>query len=132
MTINGRFYFELTSNGNLLGEYSNNHLNSGIEVEAAKRVAEGREEFANLKGSEFHGEFLSIWTQGKSGSPPCYLEISRDKNRLQIFSLVWSKKKGGKLYHGEGMLAGHLLIGNYMGGSGPTNNDGISEEPVSE
>lgn len=103
----GRFYFKLTVNGNLLGEYSNNHKDCIRScVEAANRTSEwpvGSEK----PGEKFVGEYISTWLEGKK-CDKVNLTITRREGSESMFLVRWSEK-----FEGQGMLCDDILIGDY-------------------
>jgi len=97
--IIGRFYFKQTTNGNLIGEFSNNH-STGISTESC--------ELRERKG-DYLGDYESTWQE--NGKPIlAQLTISPKPNGL--FILEW--RKGPMcIFKGEGMLCDDILIGDY-------------------
>ncbi|MEI8204950.1 MAG: hypothetical protein WCH34_18155 [Bacteroidota bacterium] len=105
--LKGRFYFKRTSNGNLLGEFSNNQ--SGICTESADRVSV--EEAENT--ITFIGDYYASWQENKKVSLFANLNISYKKGfSNQIYTLMW-KRDNVIIFEGEGMLCDDILIGNY-------------------
>jgi hypothetical protein len=92
--VTGRFYFKQTSNGNLIGEFSN-HQSPDIYTESA---------------DGYIGKYYSTWREVRT---PRFadLEISKTGSTKK-FSLIWNVT-GGEKYTGEGMLCGDILIGDY-------------------
>jgi len=119
---NGRFYFKLTTNGNLLGEYSNDDCRCSY-TEAANRILPSDEALPLLSGSNFPGHFVSTWYEVRDkGSVTADLVIKPKQSCLGIFTLVWKEIKNGatpngKLFEGEAMLCDETLIGNYWAAS---------------
>ena len=104
----GRFYFKLSENGNLLGEYSNEG-STECDVEAAKRIPAVTSEATPV--NLFEGEYTSTWTEGKE-VVSATLKITRRSNAVGIFSVIWCK--GGRdLFTGGAMMVDRILIGNY-------------------
>ena len=106
----GRFYFKLTTSGNLLGEYSN-QLMARNEPECSSRV--------HGELSSFCGEFISTW-QEDEGPASARLVIgtkAANPNKCGIYSLKWFEhpKEGADQlsFEGEAMLSDGMLIGNY-------------------
>jgi len=97
--IRGRFYFKKTTNGNLIGEWSN--------YEDAHIYTEGAD--AKLPGNEnYDGYYFSTWQE--NGVPQfAELEIKRDGSK---FSMVWRENETNK-FVGEAMLCDNVLIGDY-------------------
>jgi len=98
--IAGRFYFKRTSNGNLVGEWSNN--------------AESRafSESADLKESvdgQYLGVFDSTWLENQTPIL-ARLTITRKQKSTSLFTLQW---RGQSNFDGEGMLCDDILIGDY-------------------
>jgi hypothetical protein len=102
MKIIGRFYFKQTSNGNLIGEFSNN--GSEPSTESCDLISSAN--------SNYLGEYDSSWQEdGK----PFYakLKIWKKEGKMRIFSLEW-KRNDKPIFTGEGMLCNDVLIGNYQ------------------
>ena len=109
-SVTGRFYFTRTSNGNLLGEYSNNQTKR-CWTEGANRNPE-----ATADGSDpFVGEYDTTWYEEDSKeSVYARLEIKLKHPSARIYSLTWTEPKSGKvMFEGEAMLCDSLLIGDY-------------------
>jgi hypothetical protein len=101
-TITGRFYFKQTSNGNLIGEFSNDH-STGISTESA--------DLKSANENLYLGKYDSTWQD--NGKPGCFadLEITHKPNtNNKIFTLKW---RGKSNFDGEGMLCDNILIGDY-------------------
>ena len=107
----GRFYFKLTVNSNLLGEYSSSTSKYSC-TEAATRIYSGNN--ANEEAG-FIGNYNSIWVEeddDKSEYIMAKLEISAKQDCTNIFSLKW-KVSGEDMFEGEAMLCDDILIGDY-------------------
>ena len=100
----GRFYFKQTSNGNLIGEFSNN-LSDGIATESADSIG---------KTNNYIGDYNSTWQEnGKRRFSN--LKISQKAGTSNtIFTLEWTDN-GRQIFLGEGMLCDNILIGDYRG-----------------
>lgn len=98
--FNGRFYFKRTSNGNLLGEFSNN-FSSGAATESSDLIGES---------NGFIGEYNSTWCEG---STPCFarLSITAKPGCKGIFRLEWRHSPYD--FDGEAMLCDDMLVGDY-------------------
>lgn len=97
----GRFYFRLTTSGNLLGEFSNN-LSNGNSTESADRVS------GNL--NDFQGTYLSSWQENGT---VLFADLTISiKHAPNIFSLVWARNNKD-IFWGEGFIIGDLLVGDY-------------------
>jgi hypothetical protein len=102
----GRFYFKKTSNGNLIGEFSNNQKNSRISTESSDLV---KSENANRN---YIGTYNSTWQE--NGKPLfADLTISPKIGNNELFTLSWSRN-GKPIFKGEGMLCDDILIGDYQ------------------
>jgi len=97
--VTGSFYFKLTVNGNLIGEFTNNH-SDGITVEAANR---------NDVGNSFIGNYQTSWREGNTYSADLSITFRENSNQLK-FELLW---KGTNIFRGEGFLVDGILIGHY-------------------
>jgi hypothetical protein len=101
-TIIGRFFFKKTSNGNLIGEFSNRQ-SAGIYTESSDLIG---------NDSGYIGKYYSTW-QEEGESLFANLEIlQKPQCNNKIFTLEW--RRGGQLkFEGEGMLCDDILIGDY-------------------
>jgi hypothetical protein len=108
--IIGRFYFRRTSNGNLIGEFSNNKSGVG-------GLPQTSTESCDLRGSDtgdYLGEYYSTWQE--QGKPQfADLKISHKNGTTRLFSLEWTRS-GKPIFKGEGMLCDNVLIGDYQNG----------------
>lgn len=114
----GEFYFKLTSNGNLVGEFVNRDPNCIIATESAVRssmVAEGQE-------PGFEGTYHSTWFE-ENKAEAALLEITPDRDRSnqvrpRRYRLEWwNLNRNHVLFHGYGFVADHLLVGHYGNGA---------------
>lgn len=99
--IRGRFYFKRTSNGNIIGEFSNRQ---GDVVST---------ESADLTGHStgFVGSYNTTWQEvGK----PHYatLTIAPCTRNPALFTVTWFRDRK-MIFDGEGMLCDDILIGDY-------------------
>lgn len=102
--IRGRFYFKLSINGNLAGEYS--HQDSKHSwVETAQRTSPA--------ACGFEGDYRSAWIQENEEVCSAELKITRKAGSTGIFSLVWTPPGETAQFEGEAMLCDQILIGNY-------------------
>lgn len=99
--IFGQFYFKRTSNGNLLGEYSNSNMSS-IDVESANAVK-------IVNG--FEGTYDTMWQVNKSSTCKI-LEIIAHPKIVGGFLLSWGNG-GVKEFEGQGFIVDGMLIGSY-------------------
>jgi len=97
----GSFYFQLTNNGNLLGEYINNGLDSPM-TESADFVG-------SILADNFVGTYRSTWLEN-GNTESVILRIDNKGNN--IFSLVWEDNNRPK-FVGKGFLNNGILIGMY-------------------
>jgi hypothetical protein len=99
--VTGRFYFKQTSNGNLIGEFSNDQ-STGISTESA--------DLLGINNIDFIGTYNSTWRENRTPSF-AVLEITHKPNtNNKIFTLQW---RGVSNFDGEGMLCDDILIGDY-------------------
>lgn len=108
--VRDRFYFKLTSSGNLLGEYSNEGtLRSRPESALRKDTCE-------TEG--FRGEYTSTWYEPEeTRTVAALLKIQHKPSSPDQFTLVWSDLKfSDVLFSGEAMLCDGMLIGDYRSG----------------
>jgi hypothetical protein len=96
--IIGRFYFKRTSNGNLIGEFSNNKRKR-IFTESADLIG---------NGSSFNGNYNSTWYDKK----PIFAKLSIISNGKK-YSLYWNEENKETSFWGEGILYDNILIGDY-------------------
>lgn len=100
----GRFYFKKTSNGNLVGEFSNNKSKS-ISTESADKI----ESF-----DSYIGTYNSTWQEnGTMRFAKLYISQKKDTGNT-IFTLEW-KVDDKLIFVGEGMFCDNILIGDYQG-----------------
>ena len=107
----GRFFYKLTDNGNLVGEFSNN-VDADIVSESADWKCACED---NCPNCLYHGTYLSTWRHD-NGAVIAELKISRKKGidaSDKLFSLEWRKDNKTLIFKGEGMLCDGILIGNY-------------------
>lgn len=102
MKIIGKFYFMLTKNGNLLGEFTNNEMDGRWDIESA-----------NKKGNDnidFVGKFISVWLEDEKAYK-AVLEIEKiDKIN---YALNWKNINDTEIFFGNAKLENEMLIGNY-------------------
>jgi hypothetical protein len=106
--IKGRFYLKRTSNGNLVGEWSN-HSEDGIFTESADLQT-------TQSTKEFVGVYLSTWQE--NGVPIfTHLTINLIGNTKK-YHLEWTDPNlpPGSIpkFRGEGMICDGILIGDYF------------------
>jgi hypothetical protein len=105
MAIYGRFYFKKTTNGNLIGEYSNNGMDCNQTESADLNIqSESKDHFV--------GEYKSTWREGNS---PILMELTikfKPGSNEQIFDLEWKRNKKVE-FRGQGFLCDNILIGDY-------------------
>jgi hypothetical protein len=104
----GRFYFQKTIAGNLLGEFSN----SSSSIQHSKLIIQTESAELVELHYDFTGIYRSSWNEiDKSIKAEIIISYKLNTNN-QIFSLVWLEN-GNKIFWGEGMRCGELLIGDY-------------------
>jgi hypothetical protein len=101
--MTGRFYFRLTTSGNLLGEFSNNGMD-GNDAESANRIG--------VISNSFLGQFDATWYE-ENQAQHLILHIIAKPNTTNIFSLTWSDSRNQIRFWGEGFIVDGLLIGDY-------------------
>ncbi len=99
----GRFYFKLTSNGNLIGEFSNN-FSTGISTESADST--------NILGN-YLGVYNSTWQEDGNAHFANLTISQKNATGNTIFTLEW-RENNNLTFIGEGMLCDNILIGNYQ------------------
>ena len=104
----GRFYFKQTSNGNLIGEYSNYAALSANEPQVATESADFLGDWDDSK-DKFIGAYRSSWAYD-GVAVFATLTITPHKSKNKLFTLEW---RGIENYEGEGMLCDDILIGDY-------------------
>jgi hypothetical protein len=104
----GRFFFQKTDNGNLIGEFSCNP-GTGVSTESSDFILPCEDkECANCK---YHGTYHSSWQE--DGDPLfAELKIFRKRGSANLFSLEWYRDTI-LIFVGEGMLFSGNLIGDY-------------------
>lgn len=114
--INGQFYLNLTRNGNLLGEFSND---SGdfVSTESADLDADSEIHVdENGKTIEYARKWKSTWQEDGKPIFANLTIIPREKKNAgnKIFTLEWINSKGEQMFVGEGMLDNNnTLFGRY-------------------
>jgi hypothetical protein len=102
MAVFGRFYFKKTTNGNLIGEYSNHNM------------MENQTESADL--IEFTGNFVGKYkTTWREDDLPIITDLTiqhKAGSNGRIFDLKW-KRGNEELFIGQGFLCDNILIGDY-------------------
>ncbi|MDR3459419.1 MAG: hypothetical protein P4N60_18475 [Verrucomicrobiae bacterium] len=103
--IKGRFYFKQTTNGNLIGEWSN------YETEPATESSDFQGEFKDVP---FVGTYFTTW-QEKGMAQFYVLEITKVTKPINSkkFDLKWINKKQTLTFTGQAMLCDNILIGDY-------------------
>lgn len=112
--INGQFYLNLTRNGNLLGEFSNNSGDS-VSTESADVDADS-EVYVDENGKtiEYVRKWKSTWQEDGKPIFANLIITPRKDTGNKIFTLVWKNSKGDRMFVGEGMLDNNnTLIGRY-------------------
>jgi hypothetical protein len=102
MKIKGEFYFVLTKNGNLFGEFTNNGMNGRWDIESANKEKN--------KSIDFQGKFISTWLEHKK-SFTAILEV--DKIDEINYTLIWKNLNGTEVFFGNAKLENEKLIGKY-------------------
>jgi hypothetical protein len=92
-----------TSNGNLIGEFSNDHSDK-ISTESCDLTS-------GDNSSNYLGEYDSTWQEERK---PVFanLKISKAERSSRLFHLEW-RRSGALVFEGEGMLCDDILIGDY-------------------
>ena len=101
MKIIGTFYFKKTINGNIIGEYTNNKMES-LSVECAQQIIE--------KSDLFEGIYKSTWIEGEK-SESSSLEITLQSKSK--YELIWKSNSNAVLFRGNGFVVDKMLIGTY-------------------
>jgi len=103
--LRGRFYFKRTTNGNLIGEFSNDK-GDGVATESSdlqhvEKDSDGKDKIFT---------YNSTWQEkGKA-----YFATLKVTSKGQLFTLEWTGKQGAGNFKGEGMLCDEILIGDYQ------------------
>jgi hypothetical protein len=108
----GSFYFKLTSNLNLVGEYANNDKGSTHpQTECANRVSL----LTITSSTPFVGDYITTWHDGtKKSSHLCDLEITCKSGSTSVFTITWRVHKNPSIiFVGEGMICDGILVGFY-------------------
>lgn len=99
----GRFYFRQTDSGNLLGEFSNNHIDYVI-TECANLVTDYKDKFI--------GTYESTWFESKANA--LKLKIDYKTSPIsKVYTLIWTDNNNVIQYSGEGFIVDNILIGDY-------------------
>jgi len=101
----GRFYFKQTSNGNLIGEFSNEDTNRSY-TESADIIDPNK----SIEG-DYVGVYDSTWNEDEA----CHATLEIKQKHKGIYSLTWvcDGNFEGTNSQGEGMLCDDILVGNY-------------------
>jgi len=104
--IIGNFYYKLTSNGNLLGEFTN-QLNQDIYSESADLIQQG--------SVEFEGDYRSTWFESNDAQ---LLELrikAKQPLHFRKYELEWVDEADTNkiIFQGEGFVVDGLLIGYF-------------------
>ena len=102
--INGRFYFKQTSNGNLIGEWSN------YECEPSTESSDLQDEYC--PAIPFVGTYNSTW-QENGVAIFAELKITKKMNSKK-YCLDWKDQNKADCFKGEAMLCDNTLIGDYV------------------
>ena len=100
----GRFYFKKTTNGNLLGEFSN-HAERDVFTESSDLIAP-----APGAKSDYEGKYASHWREGEEAF---FAELSITKRSTALFRLKWFGRGDAGNFEGEAMLCDNMLVGDY-------------------
>jgi len=100
----GWFYFKLTTNGNLIGEFSNNNDVEKIYTESADSIDEEKPEIS------FVGNYISTWQENNI---PKFAHLKIDLKHKGRYSLIWTNKKKKKIFIGYGILANNMIVEDY-------------------
>ncbi len=99
----GFFYFRLTHNGNLVGEFFND-ADTSIRTESADKIK-------NIK--KFDNNYLSTWREG-GNSEILNLNISISDNNERIFDLAWFRNnENDPVFRGQAMEIEENLFSGY-------------------
>jgi hypothetical protein len=100
--IIGGFYFRLTENENLLGEYFNDNSTTRSTESAVKQPN---------TGTGYEGVYDSSWVDVEAVTAILTIGVKRGTNG--IFSLEWVVDNN-RMFMGEGIIVNGILIGNYI------------------
>lgn len=104
--IIGSFYFQLTQNGNLLGEFIN-HTSPRVATESAMRTENNTNPL-----DEFRGTYNSTWFDGQGRNMVLNI-FTKGVGFTNIVRLRWSDANDRTVFVGEGFLANNMLVGVY-------------------
>ena len=104
----GRFYLKKTSNGNLIGEYSN-YPETGVFTEGCDLITPTPDANPN---AIYLGDYASHWQEGQR---PIFanLKIARKPGSTLLFHLKWDGGNGAASFEGEAMFCDDILVGDY-------------------
>ncbi|MBY8963342.1 hypothetical protein KJK34_11310 [Flavobacterium sp. D11R37] len=105
--IIGSFYLQLTINGNLTGEFVNQHSQRAATESADRRSG---------AIDRFVGTYNSTWFDGQAQNMTLTINEKRDNAGdilLNIFRLRWSDGNNRTVFVGKGFLANNMLLGVY-------------------
>ncbi|MES2734682.1 MAG: hypothetical protein V4672_00085 [Verrucomicrobiota bacterium] len=109
----GEFYFNLTSYGNLLGEFTN-RSEAGMCTESS--VRETGEQAAGV----YTGKYQTTWFDSES-KQAVYAVLTIDPEHGKAagrHELIWTDPKKKEIqFHGYGFVCNGMLIGHYSDGA---------------
>ncbi|WP_294284157.1 hypothetical protein [uncultured Chryseobacterium sp.] len=99
----GFFYFRLTNNGNLVGEFFND-FDTSIRTESADRTN---------NENRFDNTYLSTWREG-GNSEILNLNINISENNDRVFDLAWFRNnENNPVFRGQAMEIEESLLSGY-------------------
>ena len=107
----GRFYFKQTSNGNLIGEFSN-RASDGIATESCDFREPESKDLRKSIADRFLGKYYSTWQE--NGAKRIAELTIKPHGNSRLFDLAWDWTNGEHAFVGEGMLCDDILIGDYQ------------------
>lgn len=104
--IFGRFSFTQTPDGNILGEFSNQHMNTNSPERAR---LDGNADINN----PFVGNYNSRWSDPGGVPRSSTLAIELIPN-TQLYMLTWINTDERIEFYGQGFIVDNALTGSYM------------------
>ena len=98
------FALKKTTNGNLVGEYTNNKTNF-LSVECAQVTS-------SEKKNLFEGTYRTIWIEGEK-SELATLKISLQNISGQKYDLTWKSNSDITLFKEQGFIIDEILLRTY-------------------
>jgi hypothetical protein len=98
----GSFVFRNEGDGCLTGKYINRGMISPL-TESSKIQGQ-------MSNDRFSGRYFTVWLDTATFPGSSFLDITRNN---ESYDLIWTLSDSRRIYAGQGMLFGDLLLGSY-------------------